>query len=286
MSFAPERSGGVNEVSTKFSHGECDLAKMGNLEVAVACISSAAYDFSDVPGWNRISEFVEQDGRGADKMSIYERQGVCALAISGSDDLKDWTEDADFIRIQACGLTLHRGFYSEMARLTNTINFGTMMQTLTSKSCKKVILVGHSLGGAIMGTIAACVVAKTEKQLDGLRVDGLYTFGAPGIAHEDGGIASDNGKCFKGTRFYRQDRWGGGDPVPAVTEVIGLRHPKMTAVRIKGSWLGTPTRVTHDCEDTETPRLPKFGLTPRPLLHRTGEYISNVNQIQTSASGM
>lgn len=260
----------------------CDEAA-SEFDVAMACMVQAVYDFpiigTAVPGWDLASKLKCSDGLiGSDKLNIYKKSGeenpTCVFVISGSDDGMDWVEDFSAFPKEACGMTLHEGFYNEMSRLVNEPQWLDMKNMLVTE-CSKVYVAGHSLGGAVASTFATCAAAGTEPQLEGLKIDGLYTFGAPGIAQ--GEAPSDGGNCFAGKRFFNLGALG-GDPVPAVTDAIGYKHPKMKAVQLDDGAFVDLTVTELPCEDADTSSSPHFGIIPRIEYHLPTFYINRVKK--------
>lgn len=248
-----------------------------SFDVSMACIARATYNFpligKQIAGWDLKMETVDQNGLiGTDKMSIYRNSdGICALAISGSDDALDWIQDFKFFPTSACGLNLHRGFYEEAARLTSSTQFYPMVRFL-KKKCTETWVVGHGRGGAVASTMAACWAAKENKFKD-IPLTGLYTFGAPGIA--DTAATSRGGKCFEGYRFFNLDIVG-GDPVPAVTHAVGLKHPHIKTIRLFDAPFVGASRDNLACEQPATCVEPHFGIIPMPAKHLMSFYINRI----------
>lgn len=255
---------------------------MESFDVSMACISRAVYNFplvgKEVADWSLEVETSDENavgdlpGLGTDKMNIYKNgQGTCVLAISGSDDANDWITDFTFAAKPACNLQMHSGFYNELHRLTEKNPKWPTLKTYLQTKCQKTWFVGHSLGGALVSALAACVVAGTEKALEGLPFDGLYTFGAPGISTTP--ATNKDGGCFPGKRVYNLDL-AGGDPVPAITDAVGLKHPKIAAVRLWDKWFGGVVREELKCDEEATYSIPHFGIVPMPAKHLPSWYIN------------
>jgi len=247
-----------------------------SLEHSMAEIASAVYDIpvsitgTAVSGWTIPIAHKDPNGIiGTDKVSIYQQGDKCALAVSGSDDGYDWVEDFNFISTQDCGVNMHGGFHEEAHRIAHNPWFPEIKAYLMSSSCSGGrYIVGHSLGGATASALAGCI--EHWDALQGIDLTGLYTFGAPGVSKE---VMTYKGGCFPGSRFYNYDL-AGGDPVPWVTSIIGLKHPKMQAVRLR-SWFGK-TKETHSCDDYSTYSLPQGAFVPDIMRHLMPFYINRV----------
>lgn len=175
---------------------------------------------------------------------------ACTLAISGSNDLMDWTENIDALwNGEFCGKDrYHRGFADEANTVVTKPGFVSLAARM--QTCDRLVVTGHSLGGAVASLIAECINCQDCKKpasLQGIDAEAeLYTFGAPAVYD---GEAPTNGRssdgAFKGRRFWNYDmrtcihRWcsswccwslGNQDPVPYVAQKVGYRHPKIESV--------------------------------------------------------
>merc|ERR1719265_2609144 len=137
-------------------------AYQDSIQRSVALIAEAVYDFpfigKNVDGWTLPKYFEEHDGLfGTDKLGIYERNGECALAVSGSDDVKDWVQDMVIIPYDDCGVTFHQGFRNSADKLVKASWWSEAKSYFTSSSCNGGrYFVGHGLGGAIVSIMAGC----------------------------------------------------------------------------------------------------------------------------------
>merc|ERR1712129_300001 len=83
-------------------------------------------------------------------------------------------------------------------------------------------VVGHSLGGAQAGIFAACAN------------NGSKPFGLSSKTPLPNNEARD--RCFHGNRFYAEDTLD-YDPIAALAQVVGFKHPRVAAVRLSRPWL-------------------------------------------------
>merc|ERR1719343_179337 len=81
----------------------------------------------------------------------------CLLTFEGSDDAKDFIDDARVIRVPFCGLqqTVHSGFKAVVLEMVGSSEFQTKIRPQL-QFCNKVDVMGHSLGGATAALFAAC----------------------------------------------------------------------------------------------------------------------------------
>jgi len=109
-----------------------------------------------------------------------------AIAFRGTSTWDDVFEDVDFFGTNYEGCTgdatagnacfIHEGFYSAYLNLAADLEAAVAsLVPLSAKASTKLLLTGHSLGGAL-ATIAAF-----ELSLIGYRVSGVYTFGSPRV---------------------------------------------------------------------------------------------------------
>lgn len=255
--------------------------ELDSLEHSMARIARAVYDFpligTGVSGWRIAKQIKQQDGLtflAMDKISIYQRDDICAFAISGSSDAPDWIDNLNFLPKHACGVDVHSGFYNEYSHLKSTSQFQELADYMSSSECDGGrYIVGHGMGGAVASVFAGCM--EHENPFGGnWDLDGLFTFGAPGVSKP----AMDyKGGCVPGKRFYNHDLIV-ADPVPWVTSIIGLRHPKMEANRFR-NFLGKSLLV-YGCDVEDTTLKPWGLLKPFSPMHlMTGGYIYRADKL-------
>jgi len=213
----------------------------------------------------------------------------CVLGFRGTKDMKDWAYNLDIQVVQWDIWSVHKGFATKLQKVMN--DNVELINGLTN--CSALIVLGHSLGGAM----ASLYAAGAEKY--GYRkADYLYTFGAPAISTSS---LHDDFNCFEGARFYNLDSITHYDLVPNVANWAGFYHPKLKAV-----WLSTGNVVNgmeeyqnmaFPCDDTKTPHRPGVyastsltmflaGYPNQPLpLHKMTTYFERVNRIVMAAVG-
>ena len=148
-------------------------------------------------------------------IAVDHTRDLTVLAFRGSHSIRNWLTDVDFVPVPTdiChGCTAHQGFWDSWLEARSGI-LDTLVKTAKNFPSSKVVVVGHSLGGAIADFAAA------EIRKQGVDVD-LYTFGAPRIA---GNTLSD---------FITNQNRGGNfrvthtdDPVPRLPPLfLGFVH--------------------------------------------------------------
>ena len=158
------------------------------------------------------------------------RYGECVVTFRGTqeDDFHDIQYDLNALSENMCGESVHRGFAH---KLNKVLKDKAKEFSDLERNCLTLIVVGHSLGGAMASLYAACAEQKGLKT-----ADFLYTFGAPAISHTP---LSNKGRCFRGARFYNFDGDAKYDIVPNIAMVspASYLHPMMDAIALK--WMGT-----------------------------------------------
>merc|ERR1719330_478509 len=84
----------------------------------------------------------------------------CVLSFQGttSERVLDWWDNIRFYDVDFCGLRdkVHGGFRDQLRAILDTSSFKNNIQNKLPK-CKKLTVVGHSLGGAIAALYSYCV---------------------------------------------------------------------------------------------------------------------------------
>lgn len=149
-------------------------------------------------------------------------QEKAILVFAGSEDLKDWKNNAktwsEPIDDKACGkqMRFHSGFNDAIAPVINDNNTALLfhMAELQSQG-KKIYVTGHSLGGAF-ATISAYRLATAVKPV---KLSGVYTFGQP-FTGDDDFQSCYNGKLKDNTFRFVSDK----DIVPKTRVDSSYRH--------------------------------------------------------------
>lgn len=102
---------------------------------------------------------------------------LTVLAFRGSHSFRNWAADLDFALVPTdiCPLCFcHQGFYNSWLEARTGV-LAALKATASTYPTYRIIVVGHSLGGAI-ADVAAAEIRKAGTDAD------LYTYGAPRIA--------------------------------------------------------------------------------------------------------
>lgn len=115
---------------------------------------------------------------GVTRVGVAVSPSTVVLACRGSDDAGDWLENLLALRVGwrpvlPPGVGVHLGFRRQAERIRAEL-FG-VLDVAELNGDHRVILTGHSLGGAMALLLAAALRA------DGRRVDAVVTFNAPRV---------------------------------------------------------------------------------------------------------
>jgi len=223
------------------------------LETEMADLAARSYNNNcaaagDNRGWQTEGCLINANHVGStDTFAVFKKQygsvKNCAIAVSGSDDIFDWTQNFNAGgQREICGMThvLH-GFVNEVrdlfesrwsdANVTGRFhqkNY-THLSRFLSDECSSVFVTGHSLGGAIATIIAGCFSRPTSSHhLHNFR--GLYTIGAPPVSLHS--ISGPDDATLPGRRIFIKDSHS-YDAVPAIRATCEYKHPKVKAMELK-----------------------------------------------------
>jgi len=148
-------------------------------------------------------------------IAVDKTRGLTVLSFRGSHTIRNFLADADFVQVPTdiCdGCEAHQGIWDSWLE-TRVGILAALKTTAAQNPRSKVVVTGHSLGGAI-ADIAAAEIRKMGVPAD------LYTFGAPRIAGRklSDFITNQNaGGNFRITHF--------DDPVPRMPPLfLGFVH--------------------------------------------------------------
>jgi triacylglycerol lipase len=173
---------------------ETDSFEIDNLRT-LARLAKAAYRDSEVAAWATAQNYLVT---GLPE-NAFDTQGVIAtqpdtviVAFRGTEpaQLKDWSVDAQAVRLGAAGLTgtVHIGFVRALDAVWSGIE-STVRNHVAGG--KKLWITGHSLGGAL-AVLAACRLSDLHP--------GVYTFGQPRVGDE---AFADTYDSRIGERYFR-----------------------------------------------------------------------------------
>lgn len=109
-------------------------------------------------------------------IALDHTRSLTILAFRGSRSLRNYVADANFPAVETdicSGCTVNKGFYQSWLEARDRV-LATLKATAASHPSYKVVIVGHSLGGAIAAIAAA-------ELRNGGTPNELYTYGAPRI---------------------------------------------------------------------------------------------------------
>jgi hypothetical protein len=113
----------------------------------------------------------DQDGKGKDSKVTHliedSKTKHCILTFEGSKTVTDWLNDANIRTEALCGLPheVHKGFRHQLVSIVQNKQFQSSIKAKL-RSCKKVYVAGHSLGGALAELFAACVNSGSKGDRD------------------------------------------------------------------------------------------------------------------------
>ncbi|MEA9975703.1 MULTISPECIES: lipase family protein [unclassified Pseudomonas] len=166
---------------------------------------------------------------------ITHHDEIIVIAVRGTQEAADMFRDADALQVPFEGgdERVHRGFYGAYLALRNFVNrylsrfhFG-----------QKVIICGHSLGGAIATLLAEAL--RRSKKYDVL----LYTYGAPRVG--------DTAFVDSASELVHHRIVNHNDPVPSVPlPWMNVRREELIGLAvIPSGWVGIPTAMVRTSGD-------------------------------------
>lgn len=146
---------------------------------AYALYESPSARPATVNGYKLSTLFFDQDGPKQRRMGYIATKGAeTVISIRGTENLSDWRSDLHGTKSEApkfyTGMKAHTGF------LTRYLLFAEGVRKVvdglrTAGAAKKILVTGHSLGGALAKLCALDLRAEDHKDVT------LYTFGAPKV---------------------------------------------------------------------------------------------------------
>jgi hypothetical protein len=238
---------------------------------------------TSLDGWDRkvlVNPASHVRWGGDDHIAIFGKNDMCAIVFTGSNDLTDWVHNCDINEVSHCGTTLHHGFFREFMGITQNISWtNDVMPVLKSECQGGIIAVGHSLGGALANIFAGCANTKPTDEpppfngsLNGITVQQLYTYGAPGVSKTR--LENDNSttKTFQGGRFYEVNSFT-FDLVPFLASRAEYLHPMVDAYRLSSNWVEEMSFTKHMANDNPSDILTGF---PTMEAHHFPSYVSRL----------
>mmetsp|Transcript_70887 Transcript_70887/g.122816 ORF Transcript_70887/g.122816 Transcript_70887/m.122816 type:complete len:451 (-) Transcript_70887:33-1385(-) len=247
--------------------------------------------------------------RGTDYLALWRRDNMCALVFAPTNQLENWTSLAqDHVDSRDCSLSkVHKGFLNEFQEMVGSEHWGTtFVPTMTSSECASGLLaVGHGFGGAVATIYAACAAKQKHLKESGIAIpalfvngvvhkkdyfanlpptSGLYTFGAPGLSHEQIESTSAKDGSFAGARFYLEDD-AVFDGTPFSGSASGWIHPKLAAVRLKRENSGWVNRIEFLADTDSALKEPASEKYADASLHSADKYVDRI-QVAPVLSGI
>ncbi|KAF2000723.1 alpha/beta-hydrolase [Amniculicola lignicola CBS 123094] len=147
-------------------------------------------------------------------VALDSSNSLLIVAFRGSRTQKNWLANIDMVSTDTdiCkGCTAHHGFWTSWTEARSGV-LGAIKNATLSYPNYKLVVVGHSLGGAI-ATLAAAELRASGHQAT------LYTFGAPRVSSDtlSSFVTNQPGGNFRLTHW--------NDPVPRVPPILfGYTH--------------------------------------------------------------
>ena len=163
---------------------------------------------------------------GNDCLDYYVDGDDLLISVRGSDDFKDWLENANLKMTHVRGIGFHSGFYQAAHDLWVKICSSGILNDYPAEN---IILTGHSKGGAIAQILAYLIHCENSEHRS--CIHDVVTFGAPRC-----GNAKFGRWCkMYGVKHYRVVN--NGDRVPYLPWIVhGFRHTVPVSLKLKGPW--------------------------------------------------
>ncbi|KAL8917515.1 MAG: hypothetical protein Q9172_005818 [Xanthocarpia lactea] len=145
----------------------------GNCPQVEAAAAITLSEFEDTPNFDNTG-YIAIDN--VNKMVV--------LAIRGSISKQNWQADWDMIRVSTdfCDdCHIHRGFRNSWQEIRDAV-MENMKRAVERHPKYRIVVTGHSLGGAV-ATIAAAALRRIDERFAGTTE--LYTFGSPRVANKE-----------------------------------------------------------------------------------------------------
>lgn len=193
-------------------------------------------------------------------VGIFTKGKTCVLTFAGTNNADDMDKDLEIDAKPFCakvsgasdrGWMVHQGFLEKTQGFMEGQRFQEFSNFLSDRgTCEKVVVAGHSMGGAVADLVAACTnKTHAADAQHSFKADFLFTFGAPGVS-KDVQLDNAGGGCFPGARLYNSE-----DPVPGLASAMGFFHPKVKEIRMDGGDVQTWT--CNDASRKNQPELPE-----------------------------
>lgn len=212
--------------------------------------------------YRRSADVVDIDDIGTDAA---ENKSACVLAFSSMDGgrWQDWkTNFFKSGKVSWCGFEgVHAGYVERASHFmdANSSKFPGFSGYI-QKHCSKLVLTGHSMGGAIATLVASCA---SKQPLLAWPPLALYTFGAPAVAKPQ-----LNTSIFEGYRIYSKDN-AVRDPIPPLSRMgwDNFEHPKLKPFKIKESgFSGHLSFKLREAGSVAAKGVPEYGPIYKPWL--------------------
>ncbi|KAG6421660.1 hypothetical protein SASPL_118217 [Salvia splendens] len=141
---------------------------------------------------------------------LFRDSGTITVAFRGTEpfNAKDWMTDFDISWCKLPNLKgrVHCGFVKALGLLATDHNqdcpYATIAQLLRSNHATRLVVTGHSLGGALAVLFASGLVMHGEDELME-RLEGVYTFGQPRVGDARFGEFMEERFRAWGVEYYR-----------------------------------------------------------------------------------